>query len=88
MLPELSASRAKALMARPMNTYSKVIITWKPKDKLPSFPPRVEQVQHPFMVNMTVIPNTQLCKVKIFSPCYNNIQIDLTIFVRTFIFLL
>ena len=24
----------------------------------------------------------KLCKVKIFSPCYNNMQIDLTIFVR------
>lgn len=39
-----------------MDTYGKVTITWNPKDKLPAFPAQVEQVQHPFMVNVTVKP--------------------------------
>jgi hypothetical protein len=37
-------------------TYGKVVIAWDPKDKLPAFPPQVEMVQHPFMVNSTVTP--------------------------------
>lgn len=56
MFPELPAAQAKALMGKLMDTYGKVIITWNPKDKLPAFPPQVEQVQHPFMVNATVKP--------------------------------
>jgi hypothetical protein len=57
MFPELPAAKAKALMGNLMDTYGKVIITWNPKDKLPAFPPQAEQVQHPFMVNATAVPN-------------------------------
>jgi Protein of unknown function (DUF1264) len=58
MFPELSANQTKVMMGKLMDTYGKVIITWNPRDKLPAFPPQVEQVQHPFMVNSTVKPET------------------------------
>jgi Protein of unknown function (DUF1264) len=58
MLPELPKARATALMGKLMDTYGKVTITWNPKDKLPAFPAQVEQVQHPFMVNATVKPES------------------------------
>jgi hypothetical protein len=58
MFPELPAAQVKALMGKLMDTYGKVIITWNPKDKLPSFPSQVQQVEHPFMVNATVKPET------------------------------
>lgn len=32
----------------------KVIITWQPNDDMPSFPPQVQLVDHPLMVNATV----------------------------------
>jgi len=57
MFPELPAAQAKTLMGKLMDTYGKVIITWNPKDKLAVFPPQVEQVDHPFMVNATATPN-------------------------------
>ena len=41
-------------------SYGKVIITWNPNDKAPIFPPQVIQVQHPFMVNATVNPETEM----------------------------
>jgi Protein of unknown function (DUF1264) len=56
MLPELPAAQAQAVSHKLMDTYGKVIITWNPKDTLPVFPPQVEQVQHPFMVNATITP--------------------------------
>jgi hypothetical protein len=56
MFPELPKAKAMALMDKLMDTYGKVIIAWNPRDKLPAFPPQVEQVQHPFMVNATVKP--------------------------------
>jgi hypothetical protein len=56
MFPELTPAQAMALMGKLMDTYGKVIITWNPKDKLPAFPPQIQQVQHPFMVNSTVKP--------------------------------
>jgi protein tyrosine phosphatase (PTP) superfamily phosphohydrolase (DUF442 family) len=54
MMPELSAEEAKAEMAMLAPTWGKVIITWNPNDELPSFPPQVQLVDHPFMVNATV----------------------------------
>jgi hypothetical protein len=57
MFPELSAAQIQASMKKLMDTYGKVIITWNPKDKLPAFPPQVEEVQHPFMVNASITPN-------------------------------
>ena len=58
--PELPAVEVKALMGKLTDTYGKVIITWNPKDRLPAFPPQVEQVQHPFMVNATVKPDVHV----------------------------
>ena len=58
MFPELPKTKAMALMGKLMDTYGKVIIAWNPKDKLPAFPSQVEQVQHPFMVNATVKPES------------------------------
>ena len=40
-------------------SYGKVIITWNPNDKTPAFPPQIEQVQHPFMVNTTETNQTE-----------------------------
>lgn len=57
LFPELPAAQAQALMGKLSDTYGKVIITWNPKDTLPTFPPQVEQVQHPFMINATATPN-------------------------------
>ncbi len=45
-------------MQKAMDTYSKVIITWNPNYFLPAFPPQEQQVEHPFMVNSTVKPET------------------------------
>lgn len=56
--PELNPEQAKAEMQKAMDTYGKVIITWNPNDLLPAFPPQEQQVEHPFMVNSTVKPET------------------------------
>jgi hypothetical protein len=53
-MPELSPEQAQAEMAKMFPTWGKVIITWIPSDDLPSFPPQVQLVDHPFMVNATV----------------------------------
>jgi hypothetical protein len=53
-VPELSPEQAQAEMAKMFPTWGKVIITWIPSDDLPSFPPQVQLVDHPFMVNATV----------------------------------
>ena len=58
MFPELPKTKTAALMGKLMDTYGKVTITWNPKDKLPAFPAQVEHVQHPFMVNATVKPES------------------------------
>ena len=58
MMPELSLKQAKIEMAKLAPTWGKVIITWNPKDNLPSFPPQVQLVDHPFMVNATVDGNS------------------------------
>jgi hypothetical protein len=57
MFPDLPAVQAKALMGKLSDTYGKILITWNPKDTLLTFPPQVEQVQHPFMINTTATPN-------------------------------
>ncbi len=54
MMPELSPEQARAEMAKLMPTWGKVVITWNPEDGLPSFPPQVQMVDHPFMINATV----------------------------------
>ncbi len=54
MMPELSPEQAQTEMAKMLPTWGKVIITWIPSDDLPSFPPQVQLVDHPFMVNATV----------------------------------
>jgi hypothetical protein len=53
-MPELSPEQARAEMAKMLPTWGKVIITWIPSDDLPSFPPQVQLVDHPFIVNATV----------------------------------
>jgi hypothetical protein len=53
-MPELSPEQAQAEMAKLHLTWGKVIITWIPADDLPSFPPQVQLVDHPYMVNATV----------------------------------
>jgi Protein of unknown function (DUF1264) len=58
MMPELSPEQAQAEMAKMLSTWGKVIITWNPNDDLPSFPPQVQLVDHPFMVNATVSNST------------------------------
>lgn len=56
--PDISPQKEGELLKKLADTYGKVIITWNPKDKLPAFPPQIEEVQHPFMVNSTAVPNT------------------------------
>jgi hypothetical protein len=58
MMPELSPEQAQAEMAKMLPTWGKVIITWIPGDDVPSFPPQVQLVDHPFMVNATVSNST------------------------------
>ena len=58
--PELNAQQTQSEMMKAMDTYGKVIITWNPNDSLPAFPPQEQQVEHPFMVNATVKPETTL----------------------------
>ena len=57
MFPQLNETQAAALKGKLIETYGKVIITWDPKDKLPAFPLQLVQVQHPFMVNATMVTN-------------------------------
>jgi hypothetical protein len=54
MMPELTPEQTQAEMAKLHPTWGKVIITWIPSDDMPSFPPQVQLVDHPFMVNATV----------------------------------
>jgi hypothetical protein len=58
-LPMLSEQQQNATMKSLAESYGKIIITWNPNDKAPIFPPQVIQVQHPFMVNATVSPETE-----------------------------
>jgi Protein of unknown function (DUF1264) len=58
MMPELSPEQAQAEIAKMLSTWGKVIITWIPGDDMPSFPPQVQLVDHPFMINATVSSNS------------------------------
>jgi hypothetical protein len=58
-LPQLSEQQQNATLKKLEESYGKVIITWNPNDNAPVFPPQVEQVQHPFMINTTVTPETE-----------------------------
>jgi hypothetical protein len=42
------------------DSYVKVILTWNPIDKLPAFPPQFQIVQHPYMVNKSTTPETNI----------------------------
>ena len=55
IFPELSAAQVKLMGKVLFGTHGKVIITWDPRDKLPTFPPET-QGQSPFMLNATVKP--------------------------------
>jgi hypothetical protein len=55
MMPEWGPKEAMAEMAKMLPTWGKVIITWNPNDDVPSFPPQVQLVDHPFMVNATTV---------------------------------
>jgi hypothetical protein len=57
--PLLSEEQQNATLKKLAESYGKIIITWNPNDKAPVFPPQIMQVQHPFMVNSTVIPQTE-----------------------------
>ena len=58
-LPMLSEQQQNATLKKLEESFGKVIMTWNPNDKAPIFPPQVIQVQHPFMVNATVSPETE-----------------------------
>jgi hypothetical protein len=58
-LPQLSEQQQNDTLKKLAESYGKVIITWNPNDKAPVFPPQVEQVQHPFIVNTTVTPERE-----------------------------
>ena len=62
-MPELSPEQAQAEMAKMLPTWGKVIITWIPNDDLPSFPPQVQLVDHPFMVNATLSSSNSAANV-------------------------
>ena len=57
--PQLSEQQQNSTLKKLEETYGKVIITWNPSDKGPVYPPQTIQVQHPFMVNTTVTPQTE-----------------------------
>ena len=58
-LPMLNEQQQNATYEKLAESFGKVIITWNPNDKAPIFPPQEIQVQHPFMMNATVSPETE-----------------------------
>jgi hypothetical protein len=58
--PQLSAEEEKKALKMVEDSYGKVILTWNPNDKLPAFPPQVQIVQHPDMVNKSSTPETNI----------------------------
>jgi hypothetical protein len=58
-LPMLNEQQQNATMKTLAESYGRVIIRWNPNDKTSIFPPQEIQVQHPFMVNVTVSPETE-----------------------------
>ena len=59
-LPMLSEQQQNATLKTLAESYGKVIITWNPNDNAPIYPAQEIQVQHPFMVNATVNPETEM----------------------------
>lgn len=59
IFPLLNEQQQKEWLNKLLESYGKIIITWNPTDKIPAFPPQIEQVQHPFMVNTTVTNQTE-----------------------------
>ena len=57
--PLLNDQQQKEWLVKLSESYGKVILIWNPTDTLPVFPPQIQQVQHPFMVNQTVNNNTE-----------------------------
>jgi hypothetical protein len=57
--PLLDDQQQKDWMTKLSESYGKVILVWNPVDTLPVFPPQIQQVQHPFMVNQTVNNSTE-----------------------------
>jgi len=57
--PFLNDQQQKEWLSKLSESYGKVIMTWNPMDTLPVFPPQIQQVQHPFMVNQTVNNSTE-----------------------------
>jgi hypothetical protein len=52
--PLLDHQQQKDWLIKLSESYGKVILIWNPIDTLPVYPPQIEQVQHPFMLNQTV----------------------------------
>lgn len=59
VFPLLNDQQQKEWLKKLSESYGKVILTWNPLDKLPVYPPQIQQVQHPFMVNQTVKNNNE-----------------------------
>jgi hypothetical protein len=57
--PLLNEQQQKEWLVKLSESYGKIILNWNPKDTLPVFPPQIQQVQHPFMVNQTVNNNSE-----------------------------
>ncbi|WP_458720427.1 DUF1264 domain-containing protein [Candidatus Nitrosocosmicus sp. R] len=57
--PLLNDQQQKEWLVKLSESYGKVILNWNPMDILPAFPPQIQQVQHPFMLNQTVNNNTE-----------------------------
>jgi hypothetical protein len=57
--PQLSEEQTMQTLQQLEQSYGKVILTWYPNDNMPAFPPQVQIVQHPFMVNQTVTPDSE-----------------------------
>ena len=57
--PLLNEQQQKEWLAKLSESYGKVILNWNPVDTLPVFPPQIQQVQHPFMVNQSVNNQTE-----------------------------
>jgi Protein of unknown function (DUF1264) len=57
--PLLNEQQQKEWLVKLSESYGKIILNWNPMDSLPVFPPQIQQVQHPFMVNQTVNNNSE-----------------------------
>ncbi|HKX97075.1 MAG TPA: DUF1264 domain-containing protein [Candidatus Nitrosocosmicus sp.] len=57
--PLLNEQQQKEWLVKLSESYGKIILNWNPMDTLPVFPPQIQQVQHPFMINQTVNNNSE-----------------------------